>query len=568
MKKHLLLLFLFVFQLGFSLNELSETDKLATTCKVWGFLKYYHPSVASGKFNWDEELYSILPKVEDAKTKEEFSIVLETWIDKLGEVPKIKIVDKLPKESYFYKNLDLSWTQNNSLFSKSLSGKLKWIEENRFQGEQFYISINVGEDGYPLAENEFDEFEGVPSLQNEKTPEEFTWTEKKYRLLALFRYWNIIEYFAPNKYLIDKDWSTCLQDILPRISNPKDELSYHYALLEMVCNLNDSHASYYFSKPTLPELNYKYILPFEVKIIDNYFVVSKLYNDALCVKNGIEIGDAITILDGKTVQDYIVLYKNKTPASNTSYLLSQISKLKMGFLNKEIEIEIKKNKDKVLKKIELNNPSNRFKDIERLRSKIKYKILDNNIAYLNLENIYNKDLPTIFSDIINTKGVIVDIRNYPNQVIDNLVKFFSPKEMECARQIHADLKYPGRFIWEKVVTWGEENPNNYKGKIVVLVNEATMSQAETTAMSLQVNKNAIVIGSQTAGADGWNAPVKVIYFHFEITFTGKGYFYPDGREVQRIGIVPDIIVKPTIDGIRGMKDEVLNKAIEYLNETP
>ena len=75
-------------------------------------------------------------------------------------------------------------------------------------------------------------------------------------------------------------------------------------------------------------------------------------------------------------------------------------------------------------------------------------------------------------------------------------------------------------------------------------------------------------GSQTAGADGWNAPVKVIYFHFEITFTGKGYFYPDGREVQRIGIVPDIIVKPTIDGIRGMKDEVLNKAIEYFNETP
>lgn len=46
--------------------------------------------------------------------------------------------------------------------------------------------------------------------------------------------------------------------------------------------------------------------------------------------------------------------------------------------------------------------------------------------------------------------------------------------------------------------------------------------------------------------------------------TGIGVFYPDGRETQRIGIVPDIEVKPTVQGIKDGKDEVLERAIEFI----
>ena len=49
-------------------------------------------------------------------------------------------------------------------------------------------------------------------------------------------------------------------------------------------------------------------------------------------------------------------------------------------------------------------------------------------------------------------------------------------------------------------------------------------------------------------------------------FTGIGVYYHDGTETQRIGIVPDIEIKPTIEGIRAGKDEVLEKAIEWIKE--
>ena len=61
--------------------------------------------------------------------------------------------------------------------------------------------------------------------------------------------------------------------------------------------------------------------------------------------------------------------------------------------------------------------------------------------------------------------------------------------------------------------------------------------------------NATVIGSTTAGADG---NVSEIYLPGGIytMISGIGIYYPDGGETQRIGIVPDIEIHPTIEGIK------------------
>ena len=101
-------------------------------------------------------------------------------------------------------------------------------------------------------------------------------------------------------------------------------------------------------------------------------------------------------------------------------------------------------------------------------------------------------------------------------------------------------------------------------KVVILINEQTQSQAEFTTMALQTAPDAKIIGSQTAGADG-NVVSIIFPGNYGTWMTGLGVFYPDGRETQRMGIVPDIEVKPTIEGIKQGKDEVLERAIEYLN---
>jgi hypothetical protein len=56
MRKYSLFIFLF-FSLNFPAQILSENQKLESLCRVWGFLKYYHPQVAKGNLNWDQQLF-------------------------------------------------------------------------------------------------------------------------------------------------------------------------------------------------------------------------------------------------------------------------------------------------------------------------------------------------------------------------------------------------------------------------------------------------------------------------------------------------------------------------------
>ena len=83
-------------------------------------------------------------------------------------------------------------------------------------------------------------------------------------------------------------------------------------------------------------------------------------------------------------------------------------------------------------------------------------------------------------------------------------------------------------------------------------------------MAYRVHPNAVEVGSATSGAD-----VNVSKFYLpggiETWISGIGVYYPDGSETQRIGIVPDVEVKPTVQGIRERRDEVLEKAIELVN---
>ena len=84
-------------------------------------------------------------------------------------------------------------------------------------------------------------------------------------------------------------------------------------------------------------------------------------------------------------------------------------------------------------------------------------------------------------------------------------------------------------------------------------------------MALQTAPDATVIGSQTAGADG-NASRLVLPGGISTSFTGIGVFYPDGTETQRVGIVPDIEIRPTVAGLQRGQDEVLERAVRFVRE--
>jgi hypothetical protein len=164
----------------------------------------------------------------------------------------------------------------------------------------------------------------------------------------------------------------------------------------------------------------------------------------------------------------------------------------------------------------------------------------------------------------NTEGLIIDLRCYPSEfIVFSLGEYLMPEATTFVKFSHTSINEPGLFIYTETLKVGKENKNYYRGKIVILVNEKTQSQAEYTTMAFKVAPNATVIGSTTAGADG-NVSEMYLPGGISSKISGIGVYYPDGSETQRIGIVPDIEIKPTIKGIKEGKDELLEKAIEII----
>jgi C-terminal processing protease CtpA/Prc len=109
--------------------------------------------------------------------------------------------------------------------------------------------------------------------------------------------------------------------------------------------------------------------------------------------------------------------------------------------------------------------------------------------------------------------------------------------------------------------------SRYHGRTVMLIDERAVSQAEEVGLFFEMANGTKFIGSATAGANGDVTTLSVpggIY----VRFTGQAVLHADGRQLQRVGLQPDVEVHPTLAGIRAGTDEVLEKAIDYLEHSP
>ena len=51
-----------------------------------------------------------------------------------------------------------------------------------------------------------------------------------------------------------------------------------------------------------------------------------------------------------------------------------------------------------------------------------------------------------------------------------------------------------------------------------------------------------------------------------MSYSGIGFYTPDGEQVECVGIYPDIEVHPTIEGIKEGRDELMEAAVAYIQE--
>lgn len=518
--------------------------------KVWGFLKYYHPNVASGQFNWDDELLSVLPKIVDAKTEKERDALLVQWVNKLGTFEASE--GESEQTNKIVVAPDLDWLTESGL-SDELVEVLTEVKNGERTGEHRYV--------------ELDEHVGNPVFKNENPYADMSlMLDVEYRLLSLYRYWNMIEYFFPYKYITDDEWKDVLHEFIPKFIEADDELQYKLVTLELIAKIDDTHA---FTQQTATLDRYWGLNhgPLMITFIEEKAVVTGYYDESLGEKTGLHIGDIITHVNSKSIEQLIEENRKYIPASNYPTLLRDIAPKLLRTNDDTLTIEYVRDGNSFTTEIDVYpssrlgiNSFNRFQDGTE-----PFQMIDSDIAYIYAGSMSISYLEEVLPTITGTKGLIVDLRSYPLEfIIYTLGEFLVPKETEFVKFSNGSIETPGLFTMTEPFTVGKHNKDYYKGKVVILINEYTQSQAEFTAMAFRTAPRATIIGSTTAGADG-NVSNLILPGSINTTITGIGVYYPDGTQTQRVGIIPDIEVKPTIEGVKQGRDEILETAIDIIN---
>ena len=532
-----------------SLNEVLISN-LELLGKLWGFLKYHHPQVGKGNYNWDYELFRLLPEYLKVENNQERDQVLIDWIDKYGEVPACATCKETPADAYL--KPDLSWAENSNM-NHDLKKRIREIYSNRHQGEHYYIKMFPGV--------------GNPDFTNEKSYSQMPYPDAGFRLLTLYKYWNMIQYFFPYKYQTDKNWNDVLKAYIPLFISAGSKLAYEQVAIQIIGEIQDTHANLWGGGNMIAASRGDKYAPFRVWFIEGKLVVTDYYNWDLKDTVGLEIGDVITHINGKKVETIVESLRQYYPASNEAARLRDISFDLLRSNNNSINIHYNSSGSSGQKEIQLyaRNLLNMYHWYKVNSNEKCYKLLDGNIGYITLASIKNEDIPVIKESFKNTKGIIIDIRNYPSTFVPFLLgSYFVSTSTPFVKFTQGSIDHPGEFTFRhgtEIHNMGE----TYQGKLVVIVNETSQSQAEYTAMAFRAGDNTTIIGSTTAGADG-NVSRIILPGGLQTMISGIGVYYPDGTQTQRVGIVPDIWVEPTINGIKQGRDELLEKAIEIINK--
>jgi len=534
--------------LGQSTRVQPETvRRLALTAKVWGFLKYYHPG--AGTMNWDSVLVALLPRVRTSGSITQFEDILWRFFETAGDYTPIQ--NDIKTDS-LKTSLDWDWLER--IQSSELRGRIARLIETGNGGAANNFVTAITSKGERLSFARY----------SEKSYKEMPFPSEEFRLLGLFRFWNIVEFFYPYKDLMDQDWDDTLVRFIPSFLNASDTLQYHLTVKELVTYLNDGHGFAYSS--VIGEHFGGYLLPFEINFIEGRYIVGNSRNDSLFVTSGLQKGDVIIKIHGDSLEKRIRYIKRYFGGSNQSAINGKdVPELLGQWTDTVSSITVRRGEKTLYTRLRFHTARDIFSGQGGQATNI-WKFVEPGIGYVHMGLLRNPDtLAALFSDLEDTKGIILDFRHYPRfQIMYKFLTHVYDENTPFGLFTSPVLEMPGYFrSHHEGFLFEEPAATRYSGKLVLLVNERSGSLGEFFPMALQMLPQTTTIGSQTWGADG-NQVGFAMPGGISVGFSGLGIFYPDGTVCQRKGLKIDIEVKPTLKGFIEGRDEVLERAIRYL----
>jgi len=168
--------------------------------------------------------------------------------------------------------------------------------------------------------------------------------------------------------------------------------------------------------------------------------------------------------------------------------------------------------------------------------------------------------------------LILDLRGFTKGTIYRLAPYLTDKKVTVTESktpfllpsLLMDNLEPTYNISKQISRPSLPSTQQYKGFIVALIDSSTISHGEHSCIYLKACRPEVVfIGRTTNGAIA-NVTNIILPGGVLVGFSGMGYQHPGGKNIQRCGIIPDIMVEENFTS-KDVKDIILSEAISYLS---
>ena len=185
-----------------------------------------------------------------------------------------------------------------------------------------------------------------------------------------------------------------------------------------------------------------------------------------------------------------------------------------------------------------------------------------NISYIRLSSFISRNAASEFRAILeqgqDKKGIIVDLRSNPGGLLSNAIYI-------------SDMFLDGGTIVSTVDRDGYKETSRAsrgvvtKKPVVVIINKGSASASEIFSGAMKDNQRAIIVGEQSFGK-GLVQEINKLPYESGVNITIQKYLTPNGTDINKKGITPDIVVELKEEDIKNKRDVQLEKAIQVLNQ--
>lgn len=567
-------------------------ENLAVFARVYGYVRFFHPSDAAAAADWDKVAIAGVAAVRDA---EDIGKLRDALLDVFGPLAPTMELSSTPRAPdatapggrlTFWQHRGVNFSSRPGIYCQQrvITGETSGeraplftpanpppaVQTTLAAGLALYLPLALPVDAQnKTADGDPAKLAALQARLAGLDGKALSAADWRVRAAGVAIVWGTFQHFHPYLDGIGAHWDDELRPALRRALRDPDGSDYRDTIAELVAKSRDGHGWVYGPPVPIGEL------PLHVALVEGRVVVTGFAAGAPLRK-----GDIVERLDGALALDVLHDRERHTPGSPHLSEFRALNEFGEGAPDTIARLDLQR--DGATEKIEVSRirtPGRRyfFHPIGEFDFP-SFAEVRPGVYYVNLPTLELPEFEAKLPLLADARGVIFDNRydgrkqltsqvkqiHQANDVIPHLID----QRIQASPMLTPQVSRPDRVGWTyKEDTWPvSPKMPRLKGRIVFINDPAVVSYGETCMAMIADFHLATLIGAPTAGTNG-NVNFIALPGEFHVMWTGMDVRKHDRSPFYTTGFAPDFPVARTLRAVAEGRDEYLEKAIEVIEQS-